>query len=224
MEKIKIYYDRQKADEFEKSVESVQAEANFLIELYHNFQSLKRITTIQEFESLISDPIKEFDKTIQGMVDLKASGGKQVNPEFLAKMFDIDRENFINIIKGQKITEGCKPCQKSKIIRKGELVLRYAEFEKYQEFLLWEKNHFGINEPAVESHKEVFNKYAETPAQIELYNHFQNFQKVLSEHQKRGYVKDPDQLSKCVGLIYNFQDTNLYLDERTLLNEILKVQ
>ena len=149
MKKVLIHTDLHKQAELENLIEATQSEANRLIELYHNFQPWNKIQTIEDFEALCSDPIKVMDQTLQSNsgVNLQATGGKLPAPAMVAQFLDIERDNYINIVKGLKVTEGCQSCNNTvKIIKQGQGVISFQTYKKYQDYLIFEQGQFLINE------------------------------------------------------------------------------
>jgi hypothetical protein len=227
--RVLIYNDLRKQIEFSNSVESVQHSANDLIILFENFQPYLKIKSLSDFEKLVINPLAEFDETLQTFINFEQSGGKKGNPEIIAKMFDIDRNSFISIVKGEKIISGtCKPCENLKVIKNGESVLNYATFQQYQEYLIFDNSRFTINEIAVDKKNETFKTFGETPRQIEIYNHWINLCNMLNNHAKKGYIGTTD-LDKLTTLFKNrlkfsFQAGELAVDEQSLLSEIKNIK
>jgi hypothetical protein len=226
-EKILVWTDVNKKTTFENSVEAAQQGANDLIHIFESFQSYKKIQTLDDAESLVSDPLGLFDKTLQSNsgIDLKASGGKIPNPKVIAELYDIDRPSYISIIKGEKIVPGsCKPCAKLKIKQTGKGVLSYSTFRQYQEYLIFDQGHFSINETEVDKKKESFNYYAETPQQIEVYNFWYNACDMLNELNNRGLCGNPNDFAKLMQgrMSWSYQANKFSVDQQSLIYEIMK--
>lgn len=225
-EKVLIFYDSQKAGDLDRNIEATQQGANDLIHIFESFQSYKKIQTLDEFESLVSDPLGLFDKTLQSNsgIDLKSSGGKIPNPKVIAEMYDIDRPSYISIIKGEKIVPGsCKSCGKLKIKRSGSAALSYSTYRQYSSYLFWtDNNRFEINEEAIEEKKLTYQIFAETPAQIDCYNFWYNATETLNELNKRGLGGDPNSFSKTLNgrITFSFQAGRLDVDIPSLALEI----
>ena len=223
-ERILIFTDTNKAGELDRNIEATQQGANDLIHIFESFQSYKKIQTLDDFESLVSDPLSMFDETLQTNVDFKETGGKKGNPAVIASLFDIDRDNFINIVKGQTVIAGsCKPCAKLKIKQTGKGVINYSSFRQYQEYLIFDQGHFSIDETAVEEKKLTYQMFAETPKQIECYNFWINATETINELSKRVSLGgEPNAFSKLLDgrITYSYQDGKFSVDTQSLLFEI----
>jgi hypothetical protein len=224
-ERILIFTDSHKQADFENLIEATQSESNRLIELYHSFQPWNKIKTIQEFEALCSDPLGEYDRTLQNNfgVDLKSTGGLKPAPAMVAKLLDLDRENWINVIKGLKVSEGCKSCNKTpKIIKQGQGVISFQTYKKYQDYLTFENGRFSINENAVSEKKDSFQVYAETPAQIECWNFWHNVCDVLNSLQEKNYCTDIHAFQTLLKnrVMFSYANNKLNIDETALIQEI----
>lgn len=227
-ERILIFTDINKQTDFENSVEVTQQGANDLIQIFESFQGYKKIRSLDDFETLVQNPLSMFDDALQTNVEFKETGGKKGNPEVIAKLFDIDRDNFINIVKGQTITEGsCKPCSKLKIKQSGKGVINYSNFRQYHEFLIFDQeSRFSINEDAVSEKKEIFNYYAESLKQIECYYFWTNATETLNELSKRGLFGELNAFSKLLNgrITYSHQAGKFSVDQQTLLFEIQSIK
>lgn len=180
-------------------------------------------TSLDDFETLVHDPLIMFDEALQTNVDFKETGGKKGNPEVIAKLFDIDRNSYQAIIKGQKIEAGtCRPCSKLKIKQTGKGVINYSSYHQYQQYLIFDQGHFSINETEVDKKKELFNFYAETPQQIECYNFWINATETINELSKRGLFGELNAFSKLLNgrITYSFQAGKFSVDFQSLLFEI----
>jgi hypothetical protein len=226
--KILINANRDKVAEWENAVESVQDKANRLITTFLTFQPWKKITTLKDFISLVTDPIKVMIQVLQANsgVNLQASGGLLPDPSMVAKLFNLDYENYVNIIEGRKVAEGsCKPCNsKVKIIQTGKGVLNLRTFNEYEKYLIWDNGHFLLNETAIDEHKASFEKYISEPQEIAVYNHFYELCRILNLHAKLNYIgsTDLDKFAKLLNgrLLFSFQSGTLSVDEQSLINEI----
>lgn len=184
-EKNLIFTDTGKQQNFLREVEAVKNEASALVQIFEEFQEFKKIETLEDFEQLCSNPEQYFDETIRGNVSLKMTGGRQPEPTVLADLFGIDRENYIRVITGLPITESCKPCQTSKVIKKaGKPALTYSKFHLYKNYLFFEAGAFNLNTEAIAAHLEQFKTFASTPAQLAVLKHWQSLVDALNEHDK----------------------------------------
>jgi len=222
--KILVWTDTNKAGELDRNVEATQQGANDLIHIFESFQTYKKITSLDDFESLVRDPLAMFDEALQTNVSFQESGGKKGNPEIIAKLFDIDRTSYQSIISGVKIMEGtCKPCAKLKIKQTGKGVINYSSYKQYSSYMAWtDNNRFEINEDLVSEKKESFSYYATTPAQIDCYNFWVNATLTLNKLANRGLLGEPNAFSKLLNdrITYSYQAGKFSVDERSLMNEI----
>ena len=215
--------------EFENTIETTQYEANRLVELFHSFQPWKKITNLNDFESLCVDPIRLMHETLQqnSGVNVTLTGGRLPAPDKVAELLDIDLDDFINAVKGYKVSEGCKACSKSsKIIKQGQGVLSITTFRKYQEYLIFDNGRFSINETEVDKKKQEFQIFAETAEQVECYKFWNNLCDVLNSLPAKNYCGDltPFQTLLKNRLMYSYQSGKLSVDEQSLLNEIISLK
>jgi len=228
-DKILLYDDQHKFRELENAVESVKDSANELIQIFESFQTWQKIETLQDFEKLVSDPVDIFDRLliINSGIDLARTGGKKPKPEVVADLLDVDRPNFVALIKGEKITDTCKPCQKIKTIKTGSGVLGYISFDRYREFLLWDEvtNRFLINENLLSEKRESFRVYASTPEEIKIVEFWNQLAEMLNSLTEKN-VCGVDLLDSFVlklknsPMFYDFNSRKLQIDPQRLYNEI----
>jgi hypothetical protein len=225
-EQILIFTDTGKQQTFLKEVEAVKNDASALIVIFEEFQEFKKIRTMQEFELLCSDPLSYFDETIKGNITLKMTGGREPDPVVLADLFGIDRENYSRVIKGLPVTEYCKPCQTSKVIKKGgKPALTYSKYELYKEFLFFEAGAFNLNTEAIADHLEQFKTFANTPAQLSLLKHWQSLVDILNENDRMYGMPAALKLAISKGLSLHLTrafEGSFMLNPEHLKNEILK--
>ena len=209
--RILIWNDKNAGNAFEKDVISTAEKCNSLIEAFQSFQDWKKIDTLQDWIDLVTDPGKYFDTVLITSVNLP-TGGKQANPEVLARLVQVDRENYLNIVAGKPIAEGCKPCQKMKI-KRGQTAISLSIYKQYQEYLIFNSG-FTLNEESISKKKEDFRIFAETEKQLNYYNHFVDLAKILNEHIEIGKLGPAqiDQLKSMTGLIL--------LDNKLILNDM----
>jgi hypothetical protein len=221
MEKILVYEDRGKQQAFRKDAEAVKNAANALIQTFEEFQEFKRITTLAEFELLCSEPVEYFDETIKANVSLKMIGGREPDPAILAELFNIDRQNYISIIKGLPVTEGCKPCQQLKVIKKARKpALTYLEYEHYKNFLLFEAGSFNLNTEAIADRLEKFKAFAETPAQLSTLKHWQSLVDTLNKHDELYPINNPTK--QAIAKNFNLTLSQAIAGSFGLYNEYMK--
>ncbi|HEY5124524.1 MAG TPA: hypothetical protein VIK14_12395 [Ignavibacteria bacterium] len=229
MKRILINGNRDKVNEFETSLETVMNEANRLITVYEAFQPWVRVISLGQFETLCSDPIKLMDQTLQSNsgVDLKSTGGLKPAPEMVAKLLDLNREDYLAIITGKKVSEGCRPCSKvPKIIKQGQGVLNYSTFQNYQDYLLFDQGRFSIKEAAVTLKKESYQIFAQTAAQIECFHFWYNLVFILNSLPDRNYCGDLQAFQSLLKnrVMFSYQTQKLSVDEISLLNEISQLK
>jgi hypothetical protein len=224
-EKVLIFYDKNKASQFEQNIEDVQRGSSDLIQIFESFQPYRQIKSLTDFETLVTDPLGMFDKTLQANsgINLEQSGGKIPNASVLASLYDIDRPSYMAILTGEKIIEGtCKPCAKLKVKQIGKRVLSLQKYREFEKYMIWSGNHFLLDEEAIAKHSESFNYYAETDAQIQCYNFWINATETLNELSKRGLLGNINEFSKTLNgrITYSFQANKLSVDIQSLLYEI----
>ena len=227
-QRILLYTDSRKKAEFQNGLEATQNGANDLVHVFCSFQDYLKITSLDEAETLIADPLGLFDKTLQSNsgIDLKFSGGKIPNPKVIAEMYDIDRPSYISIIKGEKIEPGsCKSCGKLKIKQSGKGALKNVTYHQYKKYLIWnDNNRFEINESNVFEKLENFSYYIEDPTSLETYNYWHDLNNILNLSFKKGYLSDVDliEISKRLKdrLLFSFQSYSLSVNNEALYAEI----
>jgi len=179
--RILISTDNNGIATFKKSVQSTADEANSLIELYTSFQPWQRITTVEDFITLVTNPADYFDSTLLANVEFKAKGVTP-DPGRLAELIGIHRAEFLNLCSGLNIpdTDNCPPCGKVRI-KRGVRAISLYTFEQYRDYLLFTAGTFSVNQEAVDGSLDRFNAYAESPEEIEIYNLHFDFVKILNE-------------------------------------------
>jgi hypothetical protein len=212
-DRILIWNDKNAGNAFEKEVQSTAERCNSLIEAFESFLEGQKISTYQEWIDLCTSPEDYFDKILLASVDLKISGNKKPSPDALSKLVQVDRENYLNIVAGKPIAEGCKPCQKMKI-RKGSTAISLSSYKQYQDYLIFNSGNFTINEEIITKKKEDFKIFAETEKQLKYYSHFVDLAKILNEHIELNKLGNTqiDQLKSMTGL--------LLLDNKLILNDM----
>ncbi len=161
MDKILIYTDRHKRATFEQSVNEAIADCNTLINIFEEFQPFMRIFSLEDAEILINEPGALFDHLLIQNIEIKAAPGMAADPGQLAKLFNLERDAFLNVTSGKPVQiENCSPCKK-------------AEGE------------FTINEEAVRKHEEAFDTYASTPQQLQTVSHYHDLVRILNLHDAK---------------------------------------
>jgi len=205
-DKILIYEDKGRRANFLKAVSEVRDKANELIQLYNDKQPWGRITTIEDFEDLYSDPLALFDKTLFANIDIKAIGGAIPDPKVLAELFKIDRPGFLSAL-GYAVTskndDDCPGCKKSAQTIKVQRVRTSSEFYQYAEFLYFINGTFVLNDEAIKQHADSFNVYASMPQQREIYDHWRGLVEILNCHAVKYSLgqTDKDHICKALKLL-----------------------
>lgn len=184
--KILIYSDSGKRNEFIKSVNDTMQKANNLIQLFNSHQDFRKIETLQDFEALHADPLGVFDKTILQNIDISAKGNKQPDPSVLSALFQIDRPGYMAAVgQSEPINADCPDCAKKTQTIKVSRIKNNAEYNLYAEYLFFINGLFCLNNKAINEHCDIFNIYAESPDQISLLKHWLEVCKVLNDHNKK---------------------------------------
>lgn len=207
-----IWESKSEATAFEKSVVDTAERCNSLIETFESFQDWMKITTHAEWLELVTDPGTYFDTVLLANVNL-STGGRQVDPEALSKLVQIDRDSYLNLVAGKPVSDGCKPCQKMKL-KRGSTAISLSGYLSDKDYLIFESGQFYLNTEAIEIKKESFKTYLENQNQVEYYQHYLNLGKILNDHIRIGNLGPIQirELAKITGL--------LALNNTLLLNEI----
>jgi hypothetical protein len=182
MEKILISTDTNGIATFKKSVQSTADEANSLIELYHAFQPWQRVTSQDQFITLVTNPADYFDSTLLNNVEFKAKGVTP-DPARLAELIGIHRAEFLNLCSGLNIPDDghCPPCGKVRI-KRGVRAISLYTFEQYRDYLLFDAGSgFTVDQAKVDTDLDKFNFYAETEEEIAVYNLHHDLARLLNE-------------------------------------------
>jgi len=222
METILINENRSAVADFQRSVDNVLERSQELVDQFHQFQTWKRINTKDDFIQLIEDPAEYFDQVLINNVDLKSTGNLRPNPEMVAKMFDVERESWQNLVAGKPIRSDCKPCNKI-TIRKGTRSISLAQFQQYQEYLIFQDGTFYSDESAIQAKKESFKKFAKSPEEIKVTKHYQELVDILNNHIKQGFAGPSamSEISKLMNL--RFVDNKIYLNNEMLIESFKKL-
>jgi hypothetical protein len=202
--RILIYSDSGKRNDFIRSVNDIMLSSNKLIQAYNSYQDFTIINTLQDFEELFSDPLGMFDKTILQNIDIKAKGNKQPDPAVLSSLFQIDRPGYLAAIgqSGTVIDADCPDCAKKTQSIKVSRIKYNAEYNQFASYLLFVNGFFQLNNNAINEFSDTFNVYAESQDQIDLYNHWQSVCNILNAHNKKYPLGSAsrDQISKALKL------------------------
>ena len=181
-EKILISTDNGRISEFKKAVTTTADAANNLIELYNTFNLWERIDTEEAFLKLVADPKQYFDDTLLRNIQIN-TGGKAPNPEVLAQLVGIHRDEFLNATAGLPLTsEDCEPCRKIAKQIPGKKAVSKYQYEQYRDYLLFTDGTFSVNETKVNENLGKFDFYAETEEEIRVYRLHHDTVKMLNEY------------------------------------------
>jgi hypothetical protein len=150
------------------------------------------VTTIEMFERLAADPGALFDRLLIDNVQLKAGAGLTADAEQVAKLFNIDRTNFLNLVAGRAVRiEDCAPCQRARV-KAGKTAISLSEYNGYKPFLTFDEGDFIRNDAAADEYKKRFTTYATTAAQIAVVNLHTDLVKVLNDFDKKYVISNKD--------------------------------
>ena len=203
MDKILIFEDNGAKNQFITNCETTKDQANDLISVFESYQDLAEITTADQFDALVSDPVNYFDDVLKSGLNLQTTGNRTPDPETLAKLFSYDRPAYIATIRGLPITEECKGCRTKTIIRKSKkAALTEPRFNAFRSYLTFTTNGFILNEAAIEKHCERFKTFAETDQQVEVVELFASLVDVLNTYDSLFPIAGPDKdtLTRIFGL------------------------
>lgn len=225
-ERIFIYSETGKKQDFIKSCTATMEQANHLIQTYNSHQDFARIGTLADFEALYSDPLGMFDKTILENIDIKAKGNKQPDPSVLSALFQIDRPGYMAAI-GQNVSvkdADCPDCAKRAQTIKVKNIKSNAEFYSYAEFLFFINGSFQLNSNAINEHCDKFSIYAISPEEIALYEHWQGLCDTLNTHNKKYPIggADVDRIAKALKLRLSQGTSGSFIIDNISLSETIK--
>jgi len=179
-QKLLISTDRNGIAEFQKAVQGTAEAANQLIQVYEAFQPWEKVTSLDQFTELVSDPKKYFDDTIVVNVHVTARG-LTVDPEQAARLFNISRDLYNNAVSGMPLVmDDCPECQRAKV-KPGKRAISKHEFSAYRDYLTFDAGTFTVNSEAVDSSLDKFNFYISTPEEIAIYNLYHDIVKLLNQ-------------------------------------------
>jgi len=189
-EKILVYVEEKKKTEFYESVDYCCDRVNSLVQIFEAFQEWRKITTEAQFADLCRNPRQYFDNVLTENIHLSA--GKAFNVEVAAQLFDIRRDEYLNMVDGLPIIDdACIPCKKVKV-KKGQRAIFITEYDHYKEFLTFVNGRFSVNEAAVEDYVKTFDIYAEGIDQVDTYTHFKDLVAILNLHEKKFGLNSSD--------------------------------
>jgi len=181
--KILIFEDTGAKNQFIANCETTKDQANDLINVFESYQDLSTITTADQFNALVSDPIAYYDEVLRSGLNLQTPGNRTPDPETLAKLFSYDRPAYVATIRGLPITETCEGCKTKTIIRKSKkAALTEPRFNAYKNYLSFTTKGFILNEAEIEKHCERFKTFAENEQQIAVVDHYNTLVTILNSH------------------------------------------
>ena len=227
MNKVLIYEDSGQKQTFRLACETTAAQANDLINLFQSFQDMSEITTAEEFERLVSDPVGYFDAVLRSNVDMKMNGGREPEPATLATLFGYNREDYVKSIQGMPITSGCKSSKGETIVRsKTKAALTDARWTAYKSFLIFTPSGFELNDEAIELYCQKFNYYATEPKQLEVVELFNQLVDALNRFDAMSPLpqKDKEALTRMfkIGIERPPHDGRFLIDQLSLRDEVFK--
>jgi len=179
---IKIYDDTKKAAEFDAALNNAVNRCNELINIWHEFQPFARCSDVATFEQIAAAPGLMFDRLLIENVQMTANAGLKPSPEQVARLYDIDRMNFYNLVEGKPIKiENCAPCQRAKV-KPGKQAISLAEYRRYAPYMIFSEGEFIVDTAAAADYKKKFEIYATTPAQVAVVEHYDNLVQLLNKH------------------------------------------
>ena len=202
MNRIKIYTDRHKIAEFERSVNETIEASNSLIRIFEEFQPFMRINSVMDFETLVDDPGALYDHLLTTNVQFNAAAGMKVDPGQLAKLFNLERDSFLNLTAGKPVQiENCTPCKKMRL-KPGKACISRERFNAYKQYMIFEEGEFVKDVEAVEAKAKDFDVYATTEQQIKVVDHYNALVSILNSHDAMFPLAGPDKetLTRIFGL------------------------
>ena len=203
MDKILIFEDNGAKNQFIANCETTKDQANDLITVFESYQDLAEITTIDQFDALVSDPIAYYDEVLRSGLNLQTPGNRTPDPETLAKLFSYDRPAYVATIRGLTITETCEACKTKTIIRKSKkAALTEPRFNAYKNYLSFTTKGFILNEAEIEKHCERFKTFAENEQQIAVVDQYNTLVTILNSFDEMFPLAPTDKelLTRIFGL------------------------
>lgn len=203
LEKLLIYEDNGQKQTFRLACETTADQANDLINVFQSYQDLATITTVDQFNALVYNPIDYFDEVLRTGLSLQATGNRTPDPETLAKLFSYDRPAYVATIQGLPFSGGCENCKTKTIIRKTKAAITPARWEAYKDYLTFTPSGFKLNEAEIEKHCERFKIFAESESQRAIHKHFTDLVEILNSHADQYPL--PDRTKEAIAKGLNIQ-------------------
>jgi hypothetical protein len=161
-----------------------------------------RINSVMDFETLVDDPGALYDHLLTTNVQFNAAAGMKVDPGQLAKLFNLERDSFLNLTAGKPVQiENCTPCKKMRL-KPGKACISRERFNAYKQYMIFEEGEFVKDVEAVEAKAKDFDVYATTEQQIKIVDHFNSLIDILNKHDELFPLQGPakEVMTKTFGL------------------------
>lgn len=224
-ERILVYVEEKKKTEFYQSVDNCCNRVNSLVQVFEAFQEWQRITSEAQFADLCRNPRQYFDNVLTENIHLSA--GKAFNVEVAAKLFDIRRDEYLNMVDGLPIIDdSCIPCRKVKV-KKGQRAIFITEYNQYKDFLTFTNGKFSVNEAAVAEYVATFDVYADGVEQLDTFTHFKDLVVILNLHAAKFGLNGSDKQIVAKALHLYLTDAisgDFMTDAEYIKNQILNLK
>jgi len=225
-QKLLISTDRNGIAEFQRAVQGTAEAANQLIQVYEAFQPWEKVTSLDQFTELVSDPKKYFDDTIVVNVHVTARG-LTVDPEQAARLFNISRDLYNNAVSGMPLVmDDCPECQRAKV-KPGKRAISKHEFSAYREYLIFSAGRFSVDQSKIDADLDKFSTYAESEEELSLYTLHHDLVNILNEYTSLYPISSTDRLAIKGALklhLTNGGDGLFMVNTETLKNAINKLK
>lgn len=226
MKKVLISVDRNGIAEFQKSVQGTAEAANQLIQAYEAFQPWEKVTSLDLFTELVSDPKQAYDNAIIANIGVTAKGLK-VDPEQAARLFNLAYDQYLNLVSGLPLTDtDCVPCKKVQV-KPGKRAISKHEFSAYREYLIFSAGRFSVDQSKVDAALDKFSTYAESQEELSLYTLHHDLVNILNEYTSLYPISSTDRLAIKGALklhLTNGGDGLFMVNTETLKNAINKLK
>ena len=171
----KLVYEHKQGIENELSYASqVEMNLNKAVELFNSFQSFAKVESEKEAFAFAENPTEYFDRCMIAATNVKPIGNVPLNPESIATMYGINRQGFISSCVGKQPG--------------GSNIYPIKMTPRDRKLVNFENGRFKINEATLSERLELHRVYAESEAQNELLNYWENLANVLNAHIDKGFV------------------------------------
>lgn len=224
MEKIKLFTDNVRVDNFKSSISTVMKQCNMVISVFNQKQPFVKITSLQDAESLLLGPLGYYDITVLQNSQIAQQKGLEINVAKLCELYGIDRPGYMAELGISD--DDCPDCHKPKVKVKNESLIDYSNYQQYSQYLLFSSEGlFILNEETAKEKLASFDVYCTDEKQAEVYKHFQNLFTVLQKHYTLGLIGPVvlQQLFHSMGDCFKLVDNEMYMNEMNiafLMNKI----